>query len=182
MAGYLSRRERERRRRENEIAAQGHASANASALSVQIGVRLDSVVADRLRASEHGLSDEIRQRLERTFKYDKVDPVTRELVEGLVNIAALLSVDFGAEWHAWPRAYEAFFSAVKQRIAAYAPPPGVMTGAGATMDILRDEPAETIGRMRERDDQRAHPYKHLADAHKRRSAGFTKHVKKGDTK
>jgi hypothetical protein len=162
VVGNWSHRERKRRQREKEIAAQAHASAyesaHASALSVQVGVRLDSAVADRLRASEHGLSEEIRERLERTFKYDEVDPVTRELVEGLINIAASLRVDFKGEWHSWPGAYEAFATAVAQRLSAYAPPPGMMVDPES--EIKEDE-TETIGRVRERDDRRAHKYPHL---------------------
>jgi hypothetical protein len=137
---------------------------------VQIGVRLDPAVIDRLRASEHGLSDEIRERLERTFKYDQVDPITRELVEGIINIAALLRLDFETEWHAWPPPFEAFMEAIKQRAAEYAPPLDIPGDPGAAIEMLREESPETIGRMRERDDRRAHAYKHLAEAQKRRSA------------
>jgi hypothetical protein len=149
---------------------------------VQIAVRLDRTIVDRLRSGPRGLSDEIRSRLDRTFKYEALDPVTRELAEGLVNIATLLRFDFETEWHAWPLAFQAFSTAIKERIAAYAPAVGVMAGSGAARDMLRDEPPETLGRMRERDDRRAHAYKHLAEAQKRKSAGFAKHVKKGDTK
>jgi hypothetical protein len=126
--------------------------------SVQVGVRLDPEVADRLRGSPRGISDEIRERLERTFKYDEVDPVTRELVEGLINIAALLCVDFGGDWHAWPGAHKAFAAAVAQRLSAYAPGPGLLVDP--ELGIQEDE-LETTGRMRERDDRRAHDYRHL---------------------
>jgi hypothetical protein len=162
-----------RRRRERDAR---HAQGDAGRSSVQIGVRLDPAVADRLRGSERGLSDEIRERLERTFKYDEVDPVTRELVEGLINIATLLRIDFGAEWHAWPRAYEAFAAAVAQRLAGYVPPPGVMADAASEM-LSSDDLPETVGRMRERDDRRARVYQHLAAAQKRKTAGFAKHVR-----
>ncbi len=166
MGENKSRREREAR----------WAQSNAGRSSVQIGVRLDPAVADRLRRSQRGLSDEIRERLERTFKYDEVDAVTRELVEGLINLAALLRIDFGAECHTWPRAYEAFAAAAAQRLAGYAPPPGVMTDAASEM-LSSDDLPETVGRIRERDDQRAHVYRHLAAAQKRRAAGITGHVR-----
>jgi hypothetical protein len=159
-----SRREREAR----------HTKSNARLSSVQIGVRLDPAVADRLRGGPRGLSDEIRERLERTFKYDDVDPVTRELVEGLINIAALLRVDYRAEWHTWPRAYEAFSAAVAQRLVGYAPPPGVMTDAASEMLGANDSP-DTVGRMRERDDQRTHAYQHLTAAQVRKASGLTRH-------
>jgi hypothetical protein len=133
---------------------------------VHIGVRVDSSIADRLRASERGLSDEIRERLDRTFKYDAVDPVTRELLEGLINIAVLLRVDFGAEWHAWPGVYRAFAAAVAQRLSAYAPGPGMLVDPESA---IQEDELETIGRMRERDDLRAHAYSHLTAAVKAKS-------------
>jgi hypothetical protein len=70
------------------------AQADPARSLVHVGVRVDPAIADRLRASERGLSDEIRERLERSFKYDEVDPVTRELAEGLINIAALVAPRF----------------------------------------------------------------------------------------
>lgn len=153
MNGNRSRREREART--------GQTDADRSL--VQVGIRLDPAVADRLRRGQGGLSDEIRERLERTFKYDEVDPVTRELVEGLINIAALLRVDFRAEWHAWPGAYEAFAAAVVQRLAAYAPPPAPEMMVDPESEIKEDE-TKMIGRTRERDDRRAHDYPHLEAA------------------
>jgi hypothetical protein len=142
VVGKWSDRERKKRRREKEIAAQIHDSAyedaHASALSVQVGVRLDPEVADRLRKTGRGLSDEIRERLDRTFKYDQIDPITRELVEGIINIAALLRLDFETEWHAWPPPFEAFTEAIKQRAAEYAPPLDIPGDPGAAMEMLRE--------------------------------------------
>jgi hypothetical protein len=186
VVGKWSHRDRKKRRREKEIAAQIHDSAyedaHASALSVQVGVRLDPEVADRLRKTGRGLSDEIRERLDRTFKYDQVDPITRELVEGIINIAALLRLDFETEWHAWPPPFEAFMEAIKQRAAEYAPPLDIPGDPGAAMEMLREESPETIGRMRERDDRRAHAYKHLAEAQKRKSVSVGVYGKKSENK
>jgi hypothetical protein len=146
------------------------AQRDADRSLVQVGIRLDPAVADRLRRGQGGLSDEIRERLERTFKYDEVDSVTRELVEGLINIAALLSVDFKAEWHAWPGAYEAFAAAVVQRLSAYAPPPAPGMMVDPETEIKEDE-TKMIGRTRERDDRRAHDYPHLKAAQLQKSSG-----------
>jgi hypothetical protein len=142
------------------------AQPDAARSLVHVGARVDSSIADRLRASERGLSDEIRERLERTFKYDAVDPVTRELLEGLINIAALLRVDFRAEWHSWPGAYRAFAAAVAQRLSAYAPGPGMLVDPESA---IQEDELEIIGRMRERDDLRAHAYRHLTAALKAKS-------------
>jgi hypothetical protein len=149
---------------------------------IHTAVVLPRDVLEQLRRSERGVSEEIRRRIALTFEQDSIDPVTRELRDGLVDIAKLLRQDYAVEWYTWPPAYQAFAAAMAKRIAEYAPPPGILASAGATKDMLREESPETIGRMRERDDRRAHAYKHLAEAQKRRSAGFTKHVKKGDTK
>ncbi len=144
---------------------------------VQTGLRLETRILNRLRNnSKRSLSEEIRDRLERTFKEDAIDPVTRELCEGLVNVSELLRDDFGEEWHAWPPAHQTFAAAIAQRIAGYAPPPGVMMDAASNL-LGPNYPPETLGRIRERDDQRAHTYRHLADAQKRTAVGFTGHVR-----
>ena len=143
---------------------------------VHTAVVLSAEVRDKLKQSERGLSEEIRERIERTLKYDELDPVTRELVEGLINMAALLRIDFGAEWYAWPTAYKAFAVAAAQRLAGYTPPHGVMTDAASEI-LTENDSRNAVGRMREKDDQRAHVYRHLAAAQKRKTAEFTKHVR-----
>ena len=142
-----------------------HKKAERGAL-VQTGLRLEAEIFDRLRSGGRGLSDEIRDRLERTFKEDAIDPVTRELCAGLLNIAVRLRSDFGSDWHASLWAHKAFVAAIVQRLAEYAPP----ERPSLTVDALFDPP-ETIGRLRERDDRREHSYSGLEAAQKRRSAG-----------
>ena len=84
---------------------------------VQTGLRLEAEILDRLRSGGRSLSDEIRDRLERTFKEDALDPATRELRDGLLNMAAALRPDFEAEWHSSPYAHAAFAEAVMRRLA-----------------------------------------------------------------
>jgi hypothetical protein len=141
-----------------------HKKAQRGAL-VQTGLRLEAEILDRLRSGGRGLSDEIRERLERTFKEDAIDPVTRELRGGLLTIAARLRADYGAEWHASWYAHQAFTAAIKQRLAGYEPPEPPPSAAVA--DLF--EPPDTVGRLRERDDQRAQSYPHLEGAQKRHS-------------
>jgi hypothetical protein len=152
---------------------------------VHTGVRLDAAIFERLSKSKLGLSEEIRQRVERTFNEDDLDAVTRELRDGLVNIAALIRADFGTEWHSYPRAYEAFLAAVVQRLENYAPPPppqistpGV-SGLGSTLGP--NDPPETIGRIRENDDRRTKTYPHLTAASQARTrmlaARMARHVR-----
>ena len=129
-------------------------------------MRLDAKIVERLSVGGRGISDQIRERLERTFAEDDLDGITREFRDGLVNIADLVRADFGCEWHMKPRAHQACAAALAQRIAEYAPPPN--EGVGAS-DLFGPGDPETGGRMRERDDQRAHDYQHLKTAQKVRT-------------
>jgi hypothetical protein len=136
---------------------------------VHTGVRLDAKILERLSASDRGVSDQIRERLERTFAEDDLDSVTRELRDGLVRLAARLRSDFGSDWHASPWAHKAFVAAIVQRLAGYAPPERPSLAVDALFD-----PPETIGRLRERDDQRAHDYPQLKALQQREMARLMK--------
>jgi hypothetical protein len=160
------------------------------ATTPQFKVFLPPEMEKRLRAAadQQGVSiaEEIRQRVEQTFAGDDLDAVTRELRDGLVNVAAKLSADFGSEWHASPRAYEAFAAGIAQRLAGYKPPPPLKAEGVGASDIfaLHDEPADVIGRMREHDDRREHDYPQLKSATARRQRTLTaqgiKASRKGD--
>jgi hypothetical protein len=122
---------------------------------VQTGLRLEADILDQLRSGGRSLSDEIRDRLDRTFKEDAIDPVTRELREGLVHIAAKLREDYGTEWHASSRAREAFSAAIVQRLQGY----GYFAKKGAAEELFEPNgPPEIIGRIRENDDRHLHSY------------------------
>ena len=79
-----------------------------------------------------------------------------------------MRVDFRGEWHSWPGAYEAFATAVAQRLAGYAPGPGMAIDPES--EIKEDE-TKMMGRTRERDDRRAHDYLHLNAAQLQKSSG-----------
>jgi hypothetical protein len=121
-------------------------------VKIQTGLRLDSAVIDRLRQSEHGLSDEIRDRLERTFKEDAIDQATRELRDFLVLIAARLRQDYRVEWHASSRAREAFSTAIAQRIEGYAYLANKRPSADEELFAPRGSP-KVVGSVRESDDR-----------------------------
>lgn len=144
---------------------------------VHTGIRLDAKIVERLSVGERGISDQIRERLEQTFAEDDLDGVTRELRDGLVNIAARVRADFGCEWHMMPRAHQAFAAALTQRVAGYAPPPREAPAAASDLMFFGpDDEPETIGRMRERDDQRAHNYQHLKTALTRTMPRLARHM------
>lgn len=134
---------------------------------VQTGLRLDPAILKRLRNSERGLSDEIRDRLERTFKEDALDPVTREVRDQFVLIADLLRQDYGTDWHKSYRAQRALTAAIELVLADYAPS---LDSPAVSALFGPDEPPETIGRMRARDVQRRQSYPHLEAAQKRKHA------------
>jgi hypothetical protein len=144
---------------------------------VHTGIRLDAKIVERLSVGERGISDQIRERLERTFAEDDLDAITREFRDGLMNIAVRVRADFGCEWHMMPRAHQAFAAAVAQRVAGYAPPPNESAAASDLMFFGPNDEPETIGRMRERDDQRAHDYPHLKSALTRTMVRLARHMK-----
>jgi hypothetical protein len=118
---------------------------------------LEADVIDLLRRGGRSLSDEIRHRLERTFKEDGMDAVTRELRDGLTHIAAILRQDYHAEWHASSNAREAFSAAIVQRVDAYAYLAKKRPSAEEELFAPRGSP-ERIGRSRETSDRHLHPY------------------------
>jgi hypothetical protein len=124
-------------------------------------------LTETARAEGRSIAEEVRQRLNKTIEWDKLDPVTVELIEGLERIATLLRTDFGAEWHDNPRAHEAFVTAVNQRLGAYAPPPEQLRTAASELFGPLDPP-ETVGRLRERDDWQRHQYGFLIAGQKQR--------------
>jgi hypothetical protein len=139
---------------------------------VQTGLRLDAPMFEQLRKSRRGVSDEIRHRVQRTFDEDSIDPVTRELRDGLVNLAGLLRLDFGEGWYSLPQAHAAFTAALVQRLARYKPPQLSPAPGGASDRIPPDVLQEPtiIGKLRETDDLRAHSYTHLAAVQAQRPA------------
>jgi hypothetical protein len=125
--------------------------------TVQTGVRLEADVLDLLRRGGRSVSDEIRHRLERTFKEDGIDAATRELRDGLVHIAAKLRQDYNAEWHASSKAREAFSAAIVERLKAYAFLAKKTPSAEERLFAPCGSPAD-IGRVRETEDRHMHPY------------------------
>jgi hypothetical protein len=131
--------------------------------------KLDAVVAK----SGNSLGEEIRQRLERTIEQDAVDPVTRELLAGIVNLAATVQADLCTAWHSHQEVHGAFAAAIAQRLAAYQPLPkspeeifdllratGLGDLAASAVRLALQSPSAS-GAVIERADQRTHTYEHL---------------------
>jgi hypothetical protein len=153
-----------------------------------MGVALDDALRAKLEASAaakgHSLAAEIRQRLERDYKQEAIDPVTRELIAGILNLAELIRADANAPWHSGRWAHQAFAAAVAQRLTGYQPPD--LAPEGSAFTDLFGAP-ETVGHAHERADQRTNPYQHLKAAQEQRQrklvAAAARHLKKkGDDK
>jgi hypothetical protein len=126
--------------------------------------QLDVVVAK----SGNSLGEEIRQRLERTIEQDALDPVTRELLTGIADLAAGVQADLGTPWHAYGEVLNVFAAAVAQHLADYKP-----LSPGEFGDLFRDmgfgrpaasqlkEAPDVLGATIARANQRMHSYEYL---------------------
>ena len=91
--------------------------------TVQTAVRLPREMHERLKGSALGVSEEIRQRVARSFfEEDATDAPTRELAEDIVRMAADVRAN-GIEWHRHPKAHEAFTAAIVTWLEIIKPPP-----------------------------------------------------------
>jgi hypothetical protein len=90
--------------------------------NVRIGLWISSETLARLKKSPHGVSEEIRRRLEESYKRDSVDQRTRELEDAITALAGLVEYDTGVAWHAHPEPHAVFVEAVS-KLLAYATSP-----------------------------------------------------------
>src|SRR5262249_43125831 len=123
----------------------------------QMGVSLPGDLRAQLeKASEAAgisLAEEIRQRVERTFKEDAAmaaDPITHELTTGIANLADTIRLDLATAWYAHSFSHDAFAAAVAQRLAEYRPLPEPWPTVardllGSGFSRPEDSP-ETVGR------------------------------------
>jgi hypothetical protein len=133
--------------------------------------KLDAAVAK----SGNSLGEEIRQRLERTIEQDAIDLVTRELLTGIVNLAANIQADLGAAWHSSQDVQEVFAAAVALRLAGYKPTQNLFEAMGfgkLAANQVKEAP-DALGAVIERADRRTHSYEllqHLQAARQRAKA------------
>jgi hypothetical protein len=88
---------------------------------VQTGLRLDSDLLDKLRNTERGTSDEIRDRLKWTLDLEPLDKPTKELLEAVARIAAEIELETGTAWHEHAGSHAAFRQAILSRLARNKP-------------------------------------------------------------
>jgi hypothetical protein len=95
---------------------------------------------DQLRQSAIGLSEEIRQRVDRTLYEDQFDAQTREFAVDIMHIADMVK-DTGVTWHQNPKAFEAFSIAVAEWLKVIEP----KWVGGAADDLLGPVDPGTLG-------------------------------------
>jgi hypothetical protein len=128
---------------------------------VQTAFRLPQTLYDRIAAAsgEHGVSYEIRQRLEASFAGTPVgaDPKTARLAEAIVQAAQAAEELHGLPWHSDPYSFIAFRTALEKILAReLRQPPGkpvvnpgsiwAETAPGATPESLGYSIAAQVAR------------------------------------
>jgi len=113
----------------------------------QLKVSLDDDLRAKLEASSvasgKSLGEDIRDRLERTFAEDLIDPKTRDLTDDIQGLAGELAAQ-SHTWHAHPKAFEAFTEAVKTWLE-FQRPRRKGVGVSDMIDASIDDP-QTLGR------------------------------------
>lgn len=120
----------------------------------QMGVALPDYLRDKLaacsRAADRSIAEEIRRRLERSFEIDARDELTRDLVSAAIWIAADISSQVGAPWHATQKGRQAVATGIRHYVETAAPP----VRSGAVEDLFGPDDPETLGRASARYYQR----------------------------
>src|SRR5262249_28424025 len=96
--------------------------------SETVQVRMPGLLADALRAADaqrdspQGLSAEVRERLERTYYEDlQGDAQTRQLMNAILNLASLVKLQTGHDWHSHAGANRVMRHAITARLARLKP-------------------------------------------------------------
>src|SRR5260370_34730337 len=91
----------------------------------QMGVTIPETVRTQLEAASaaagHSIAEEIRRRLERTFEEDARDPVLRDFVSDLVELAQLVKLDTRMALHKGGALHAAFRLALLALLAQHKP-------------------------------------------------------------
>ena len=114
----------------------------------QTGLRLEPEMFERLRNSPRGLSNEIRDRIERTFREDALDPVTGDLQYAVTWMSDELTRQAGRPWHASRKGREALAAAIETWLALSA------KSIGDAEDPFGPDDPPTLGRSIARHFQR----------------------------
>jgi hypothetical protein len=120
---------------------------------INTSVVLPPGIHERLKNSDRGVSEELRDRVERTFADEGLDERTRLLRDAVVYLADQLSKEMGAAWHSSPKVHQELVAGITRHLERQRPaaePAGQPEPQTSEIFDL-DEPPGTIGRLRERD-------------------------------
>jgi hypothetical protein len=119
----------------------------------QLGVSLNEETRAALEAAAgaagHSIAEEIRERVERTFLQDALDPALRTLVEDVIALAQMVNTDTGSAWDRDPGSHAAFKSAISALLAERQPSGAPTFGAvrdGLGARLFDTDDPETVGR------------------------------------
>jgi hypothetical protein len=116
--------------------------------TVQTAIRFPVEMFERLKQGGAGVSEEIRNRVARTFaEEDAGDAQTRELAAGLVAMIADIHALASLPWHRHPEVHQAVVEAAKAWLEGNAPPPPTSAAVEALFGLKHGLDPSTIGKM-----------------------------------
>src|SRR6516225_8650854 len=120
---------------------------------VHTAVVLPRELLERLKSDaeklDHGLSTEIRQRLQLTYDWaglPKEDVETDDLIASIKSLAVNLAGDLGKKWHEHAYALAAFKAGVEAFLAQYKPKGDERARPDTRVVGDQDDPPEAVGR------------------------------------
>jgi hypothetical protein len=105
---------------------------NSKISTVPTAIRLPREMYERLKRLPGGLAEQIRSRVELTFRNDEIDEPTRKLMAAVENLAVLVRLQTCHEWHSHPAANRVLRHAIVARLAR-------LKGGGEEASFAPDE-------------------------------------------
>lgn len=113
-----------------------------SGATVQTAVRLPRTVFEQLKASDEGVSGDLRRRLDYTFDLEPIDEPTLELLTRIARMAQETKLETGADWHRHAGSHGAFRQAILANLARLKPEGSTAFGKRPHQSRPGDDPAE----------------------------------------
>jgi hypothetical protein len=113
--------------------------------TVAAAVRLRRSTVEWLRISTDGITDGIRQGIDRLMLDEQFDKETLELASNIKMLAKEIQRQTGADWHRSPAAHEAFSEAIRTWLDMHKPQRGIPTDQLEAGISSPDDP-KTVGR------------------------------------
>jgi hypothetical protein len=88
---------------------------------ITLGDELRALLEEASARSGRPMSEEIRERLERSLNVDRFDQPTREFAQLIFVIAREVELDIGTKWHADPAAHRVFQRMVRYVMTKWRP-------------------------------------------------------------